>query len=91
MLGERVVTCDSNPDVKLTIRLLPPRRTAVDYECPFELVGPGIHIKRFGAGLDAIQAIQLAFVAIGGHLSAIESKWGCRFKWEDGDAGFPRP
>lgn len=38
----------------------------------------------------SMQAIQLAFVAIGAHVSVIENDWGGELKWENGDAGFPR-
>jgi hypothetical protein len=91
-IAERELTCVSDPNKRVTVRLGPPMPSAHgDYECSYELVGPDVKVTRLAAGLDAIHAIQLALVAIGGHVSAIEGRWGDRLEWQDGGSGFPKP
>ena len=90
--AERILTSVSDPKKSITVKLWLPRRTKHgDYECDFELVGPGIEIRRFAAGLDKIQALQLVMKMIGVHLSRIENRWGDKLQYQEGEWGFPKP
>jgi hypothetical protein len=91
ILAERELISTSVPPQKVMVKLGQPEGAAGgDFKCNYQLIGPGVDVKRYSAGIDAFQAIQLSFVALGAEITVIEKKWGCRLVWLDGDAGFPR-
>ena len=58
-----------------------------DYFCPYKIIGLGKEKIKYAAGIDGIQAIQLAMKMIGADLySSKEAKEGF-LKWEGGDEG----
>ncbi len=67
-IGERTLTAESGPRKEVVVRLgLPePALDGQEYRCPYEISGPEISVSRYSAGMDPIQSLQLAFVAIGG-------------------------
>ncbi|HEY7339073.1 MAG TPA: hypothetical protein VH639_29560 [Bryobacteraceae bacterium] len=90
--AERVLTCVGDEEKKFVVRLAPLEPSGRgEYKCAYQIVGPGVKINRAAYGLDAIQALQCAFVVIGGELAHIERAEGLRFEFAGGDHGFPRP
>jgi hypothetical protein len=68
---------------------------STDYYCPYQITGVGDEKVRYAGGIDAVQAIELAFRAIGIDLYVgINREFDDRLRWEGdehGDLGFPRP
>lgn len=64
--------------------------TGKEFRCWYHFEAPGVDPRRrFSAGVDGFQAIQLALVIIAEHLKIIEKEWGSRLRWHDRDPGFP--
>ena len=62
------------------------------YYCPFQISGAGAENIKYAAGVDAIQALQLAMVMIGATLQFLNRELEGRLRWEgssEGDFGFP--
>ncbi|MGH9563259.1 MAG: DUF6968 family protein [Terracidiphilus sp.] len=60
-----------------------------DWACPFQITGIGDEKVRLIFGVDAVQALQLAMVAVGSHLSTHQKKAKLAFLSEN-HLGFPR-
>jgi hypothetical protein len=92
-IAERTLVAVEDTAVRITIRLAQPSVSAArgDYECLYLLTTPDGEIKRFAAGVDAFQALQLAFGMIGAEIEHLERSHGWTLTFNDGDAGFPRP
>jgi hypothetical protein len=78
----------------VTILIGKPRRLpdSPDYYCPFQITGMDPEEVRCAYGVDAVQAIQLALVHIGAHLSGSKEAKTGQLRWEDmSDLGFPIP
>lgn len=93
VIAERVLEVVGDGDARLTVRLGKPVPNAEggDYACPCQFSGLGLDTTKVVFGCDAMQAIQLAFVVIGGYLAFVERTKGVKLSWLDGDVGFPRP
>jgi hypothetical protein len=62
-----------------------------DWRCPFQIAGTRNGGVQFAFGVDAVQALQLAFVAVGVLLFAADGPRQ-RITWLDtADLGFPEP
>jgi hypothetical protein len=78
----------------VSVRLGKPQYNATkdQYECSYEIAGAGASISRLSTGLDAFQALQLAFVMIGAEIAALEQRSDIALRFNDlGSAGFPQP
>lgn len=65
--------------------------TGGDWRCPFQIVGIGDDGVQFAFGVDAVHALQLAFMMVGAMLSSAQGPRQ-RITWLDmTDLGFPRP
>lgn len=65
-----------------------------DFFAPYQFRGIGGEKIRYAAGVDAVQALQLAMMMIGAELAALNKKPGSKIAWDcgdDGDFGFPMP
>ena len=92
VIAERTLTCAEDAQREVVVRLAKPElnRGGANYECAYRIVGLG-NITRFAAGLDSMQALQLAFAMVGAELAHIEQTTGFHLRFCDGDTGFPRP
>jgi|SRR5215472_1029963 len=65
-----------------------------DYFVPYQIAGAGSEKVRYGAGVDAVQALQLVMKMIGADLEALNREYAGAIRWESGqsqgDFGFPR-
>ena len=61
-----------------------------DFRCDYSIAGNGINVRRYAAGLDSVQALQMVFIHIGAHLDRYEMTSGSRLDWAGSDHGFPR-
>jgi hypothetical protein len=52
-----------------------------DYYCPYQIVGVGDQKTRYAAGVDAVQALQLVFTAIGIDLQLINKRRSSPLRW----------
>ena len=65
-----------------------------DYYCPYQITGLGSQKVKYGAGIDAFQAIQLTIEKIAIDLWSLNKELQGRLRWEGdehGDLGFPPP
>jgi hypothetical protein len=65
-----------------------------DYYCPFQIMRTGSEKIRYAAGVDAIQALQLAMVMIGAILYTSKEAKSGQLRWltdENDTLGFPVP
>ena len=81
----------------VTVRVGKPRRFRGgndDYYCPYQILGLGDEVVRYAGGVDPVQALQLALVAIGADLGALKEAKTGTLSWAagstKGDFGFPR-
>ena len=69
-----------------------PSDDGVDFYCPYEIVAGRTESVEFAAGVDAIQALQLAVMAIASKVKLHNDRRGGRLRWlsdENTDLGFP--
>ncbi len=61
-----------------------------DYYCPYQIRGVGTEKVGAAGGVDALQAMQLAMVAIGATLENVQKTCKVDLRWNDGstDLGF---
>ena len=92
VIAERELVCESDLRKKLLIKITRPKpgSAAVDFECAYQIVGPGVDINRYAVGADELQSLQLACVAIGAHLAMVEKQWCDLLTWRGGDCGFSK-
>jgi hypothetical protein len=78
--------------VQLHIKLAQPvfeEETGI-FKCFYEIAGLGRTVMRHAAGIDAFQALQLSFIAIGAHIVYLERDNNVTFQFRGEDVGFPR-
>jgi len=91
-IAERMLICAEDPQQKVIVRLARPKLNAKakDYECVYQIRGKGVNLTRSAAGLDAMQALQLAFTMIGAEIDRIEKTSGIHLRFGDlENSGFP--
>jgi hypothetical protein len=67
---------------------------SIDYICPYQITGLGTEKIRHSRGIDAFQAIQMAFLMLGADLYALNKESEGKLRWEgdgSGNLGFPSP
>src|SRR5262249_55842003 len=81
----------------LTVRIGRPQMFSEppdDYFVPYQIMGAGSEKVQYGAGVDAVQALQLVMKMIGADLEALNRDYAEAIRWEagqsPGDFGFPR-
>lgn len=57
--------------------------------CPYQIIGLGSGRVKYGAGVDAVQALQLVMPMIGVDLFALKQQYECTLVWDEDDLGFP--
>jgi hypothetical protein len=92
-IGERVLSSGAGEARELVVKLARPKfdRGTREFRCTYWITGPGVDVCRYAAGLDSIQAVHLAIIAIGAHVARVGREWGVPLLWQGGDAGFPVP
>jgi hypothetical protein len=72
---------------------LPKRmRKSTDFYCPIQISSKGSGRVLYSAGIDSVQALQLAMQLIGGTLFRLNRQCEGKLRWdgdENGDLGFP--
>ena len=73
IIGERRLVFLDGPRKKLVVTMGKPRRMKghQDWECPFQINGPGVTLREFGYGVDALQALTTALEGIRALLDGI--------------------
>jgi hypothetical protein len=90
-IAERTLTALTRPDVRMVVKLGAPGFDPLekDYRCEYQIIGTGVSIKRFAAGIDAFQALLLALGMIRAELTHIENELDVHFAFGDlSDSGF---
>jgi hypothetical protein len=84
-IAERTLVSAENPNHKVVVRLAEPKLNGKtrDYECIYQISGKDVNLTRSAAGLDAMQALQLAFVMIGAEIGRIEKAFGIHLCFGD--------
>ncbi|HTD21961.1 MAG TPA: hypothetical protein VK738_04870 [Terriglobales bacterium] len=88
------VVGDRHNETKIEILVGKPQPfpNASDFFCPVQLKGAGINKLSYAAGVDEVQALQLALKLIGAELDILNKEYQGTLRWignEDGDLGFP--
>ena len=73
-----------------------PFSDGIDFYCPVQVLASGepTGTISYSAGVDSVQALQLAFKLVGGALIRLNQKHEGKLRWigdEHGDLGFPIP
>jgi hypothetical protein len=94
---ELIVREANESERTLTVRIGRPQlfsEPPEDYFVPYQIVGAGSEKVQYGAGVDAVQALQLVMRMIGADLEALNREYAEAIRWEagqsHGDFGFPR-
>ena len=87
----------NEPSRKITVLMGKPQplpdALGEDHYCPIQITGLGNEKVRYAAGVDAFQAIELAFRMIGVELGVLNRNNGGRLRWEYDEEvglGFPQ-
>ena len=78
----------------IVVRIGKPQRFPEDEDwfCPFEIVGQSERISHYAAGVDAVQALQLAMRMIEIDLATLNQRFSGRLRWlDETDFGFHQP
>ena len=88
-----LVLHSANRDIEIPISVYAPERVNVDWICRFEIKWPEGKAERWGAGVDAVQALVLAMEMIGAEINTSRHHESGHLKWlETGRGyGFPVP
>ncbi len=84
VIAERELAWESDSSQRVRVLLEKPESIdgGAEFRCWYRFEGSGIDTRRrFAAGVDGLQAIQLALVAIAAHIEAIEKEWGGRLRY----------
>jgi hypothetical protein len=94
VIAERRLRVTGRPDLDVRVRLgMPqplPGASYGDYCCPYQIVGVGNEKVRYAAGVDAVQALELALHILPTELDALRQEYP-GLGWvdaPDGDYGF---
>jgi hypothetical protein len=95
-VARSVLSPDDKEQTEISVLLGKPKQfsDSPDHYCPYRIVGIGDEKIWHIGGVDAVQAIQLAMVAIGALLYRLNEKSAGRIRWDAGegdDLGFPLP
>jgi hypothetical protein len=88
---------DESTAITYLVKIGVPQRfsDSQDFYCPFQIAsGRNIEKVSYTAGIDSVQALQLAMKAVGGTLARMNRECDGHLRWdgdEDGDLGFPIP
>lgn len=87
----RLILREDNRDIDIPVRIHAPEKAEVGWICRFEIDWPEGKGKRWGAGVDEIQALQIAMQMIGSEIYASARHKAGRLRWlAPGDGyGFP--
>jgi hypothetical protein len=80
-----------NRDVEIPIRVHAPERAEVDWICRFEIEWPEGRAERWGAGVDAVQALLIALQMIGAQIYASRHHESGRLAWLEPGRGYGFP
>jgi hypothetical protein len=80
-------------NLRIPISIHAPEKAKVDWICRYEIGWPGGKAKRWSGGVDAVQALELAFSMIGAEINTSRYSKSGRLQWlEPGRGyGFPVP
>jgi hypothetical protein len=98
VIASRSIRKDGSTDVAYVVDIGLPQQfpDSTNYYCPIQVTGKpqGKETILYSAGIDSVQALQLAMILIGGILFRLNEEAGGSLRWEGdekGDLGFPVP
>src|ERR1700761_4580454 len=98
IIATRILSKKDEPGLKIVVKMGKPRPLpngiGSDYYCPIQITGIGREKVMPVAGVDAFQAIELAFKILGAQLAALNNEYHGQLGWEggtNGDLGFASP
>ena len=94
VIAERhLVRIDREPNTAIVVVIGKPQAfsNSSDFYCPFQILGIGSEKVKHALGADAIQALQLVMIMIGGDLWTLNKQCGGAIRSQDGspNLGFP--
>jgi hypothetical protein len=86
VIAERVLVLEGSPIERVTVRLGKPypANEGAEYRCPYQIVGYGKEVNRYGAGIDAFQSVRVALHMIGAEVARLNMNAATRLKWPEG-------
>ncbi|MDP2409032.1 MAG: hypothetical protein Q8M26_01970 [Pseudolabrys sp.] len=77
--------------VEIPVRIFAPEKAAVDWICRFEIDWPSEKAERWGAGIDAMQALLIALQMIGAEVYASKHHRSGQLEWLTPGHGYGFP
>ncbi len=87
----RLVSRDGGKHVEIPIHIHAPERFSSEWRCSFEIEWPDGHVKRWGAGSDAVQALIIALQMIGSEIYTSRLHESGRLIWLAPNDGYGFP
>ena len=92
IIATRTLTVQDNGiDRDIPIRIYSPERAAVDWICRFDIGWPEGKAERWGAGVDAVQALLMAMQMIGAEVYTSAYHESGRLSWLAAGTGYGFP
>jgi uncharacterized protein DUF6968 len=98
VIATRAIRMQGSSDTAFIVKIGLPCQfpDSTDYYCPIQITTKSgeSNAVRYAAGIDAVQALQLAMKAVGAILYSLNEEAGGKLRWdgdEEGDLGFPFP
>lgn len=82
---------EKDRDVEIPIHVHAPQRAEVDWICRFEIAWPEGKAERWGAGVDAVQALLIALQMIGAEIYASRHHRSGQLLWLERARGYGFP
>ena len=86
VLAERTLVPERSPGEKVIVRLGKPHPAhgGAEYQCPYQIIGFGREVSRYGAGIDAFQSIRVALFLIRAEIIRLNMDATTRLQWPEG-------
>ena len=91
VIAVRELFLANEPSRKITVLMGKPQpfpdASGEDHYCPIQITGLGSEKVQYAGGVDAFQALELAFRLIGVELDVLNRNHGGQLRWECDDKG----
>ena len=89
VIATRHLATAASPQIKVDILIGMPSQfpDSIDYFVPYQIKRSGTDAVKYAAGIDAVQALQLAMKMIGYEIQALNESLGGALRWEGDETG----
>jgi len=86
-----LVVRDNNRSIDLPVRIHAPEKAGAEWICRFEIEWPEGRVERWGAGVDAVQALWIALQMIGTEIYTSQKHEAGQVAWLEPGRGYGLP